>query len=223
MITFFYLLGFTVALNVLFYLPVLLRLLHIKRQRGLQDARADIVACSTAFQKYLADKKVTCGQLVHDWYYETINAAQFYDRYIAIIPVLSPKRRIIGQLRRKAYSEMNSLPSEIQEISKRFNAAYLRAAFYRNPFRFHILFGIAILNHIERLIRHRIKGKQEDIHRSLARLPGLFQRPSKWELSNPALKFAAIWFVAIGVASFDHKTQNDSTPIPSPSNAFKIA
>ena len=104
---------FAVLLNGLLYLPLFFRLRLVRRERALQDARVEIAACATEFQSHLANKCVVCGDLVHDVHYEAMNAAQFFDNYLAIMPLVGRKRHIISELRHRVKQELDSLPPEL--------------------------------------------------------------------------------------------------------------
>lgn len=197
------LLAFTFAFNFLLYAPGFIRYRRLKRQRALQEARAEIAACSTAFQKYLAEKHIICGQIVHDLYYEAINAAQFFDKYLAVLPILGPKRRVIGQLRREVEKEINELPPEISKLSNLFSSAYLRAAYYRHPIRFKILMVVTLFRISERYLRHKIRGKQQSWQYARTRFNTFINNLAELDSRTPVYAFAALWFIAIGVATYD--------------------
>ncbi len=173
-----------VALNVLAYLPVRLRLRGARRMRLLQEARADICACATAFQRHLAGGDVVHGQYVHDVHYEAMNAARYFNRYLALKPLFGSQRKEVVDIRERIERDMRDLPPEIKEISDRFLLAYIRAAYYRHPVKFKVLLLALVLRFFVRLLGRTFSG-------------------GFWiELVGPRKITMAVWFVAIGFFAF---------------------
>lgn len=206
--TFLYLILFAAAFNLLLYLPITFRHLFVRRQRRLHEARADIATCVTTFQKHLANKDIVCGQLVHDFHYELINSAQYFEDYIAIWPLLTHRRKEIRVIRKQVKAELGRLPPAIKDLSDSFNSAYLRAAFYRHPIRFKILVLIFATNMAVRILRQIVIEESESWRYARHRFQLLAAHWRDLDARTPLYAFASLWFIAIGVHTFE----DSSTP-----------
>jgi hypothetical protein len=203
------LIAFTVVINALLHAPLLLKIRRLKRAVRLQKAKAEISACAEEMQVYLAKRHVVCGELVHDVHYEVINKAQHYDKFLGILPLISRKRRTaIKDIRREIDEELKKLPPNIRDITNRFNIAFLRAAYYRQPNRFWLTICISLGVILSKSIFLHIKQRQL-VSLKTAMLPKKnsakiidFQnaRPT-FDTRSPVYAWAASWLIAIGVVS----------------------
>lgn len=188
--------GFTVLL----YLPTFLEIHRVRRELKLEKARLQIIKCAARFQQYLADKRIVCGTLVHDYHYEAINAAQYFDDYLALFPLVMGKRERVTELCNRINKEIKGLPPEIGKLSDRFLRAYAQAARYRHPFKYRVLYLFAAV----RLILQKLgemKKQKESLQPLEPRLIYVGKNPSVYA-------YAAVLFIAIGLVVFDHNLPN---------------
>ncbi len=201
--------AFAILINLLPYLPLIMKRRRLKKEVGLQKARAEIAVCAEAMQIYLAKRHTVSGQPVHDFHYEAINEAQYYDKYFTLMTLFNRQKRAkISRVRETIRDEIKNLPPNVAKISHRFNVAYLRAAYYRQPKRFWLIVSISIVKVLcDKLAAHIRQRRPVQASAPLkknkpAKIIDFQKARPTFDLRIPAYGLAASWFIAIGAASF---------------------
>ena len=203
------LIAFTVVINGLLYIPLLLNLRRLKRAVRLQKAKAEIATCAEEIQIYLAKRHVRSGELVHDVHYEAINQAQHYDKYLTVLPLIFKKKATaVKGIRKQIQEEMDQLPPNIKKITNRFNMAYLRAAYYRQPKRFWMAICVSLFVMLVHKISLKIKQRQPislkhiiPARNNQAKIIDFQKARPTFDARAPVYAWVALWLIAIGVVS----------------------
>lgn len=155
MVTFLFFILFLFVLNGLLYAPLFIRRQSVRRAAKLQVARTELAACAEAMQNCMLNRQFVSGDLIHDINYEAINSAQYFEKYISLAPLLSPKRqKEAREIKNQIQKNHDQAPAAIQRIEHRFLKAYMSAAYYRQP----VLFVSAVVYALVRgVFKHTAK------------------------------------------------------------------
>lgn len=123
----------SMAIAALFAAPSWIFALRMLRARKLSEAHAELAACASAIQPFLASGEIACGCRAHDLTAEMVNRAQYSSRYVSYYVPFGPRRRRIGELVRQMHKELDRQPEEFRAVYVRFIHAMWKAARYRQP------------------------------------------------------------------------------------------